>query len=317
MGIGTGLGMARFPFQHIETFWEWVELCDKGGIDSLWQTDRLISEEPFLECMTALAAIAGATKNLKFGMNVASVALRDPLVLAKQCATIDFLSGGRLLPAFGIGATTAPEWEATGRATKGRGKRTDESLDIIARLWRGESVSTEGEYYRYQNAQISPLPVQKPCPLWIGGSSEAAIRRTVRFGTGWQAGLESPRGAGRARRSIIDALKEAIAKGEAKDPIDPEHYGTGFFVHFGSIDDAVCQRELKRFARAAPKRNLSHIIAVGEKNILNNIQAYADEGIAKFILRPLAETDAELLTHTQRIIEEIVPRATELSINPD
>jgi hypothetical protein len=162
MGIGVGLGMARFPFQETDNFWRWVELCEAGGVDSLWQTDRLVSEEPFLECMTALAAIAGATRRLKVGMNVASVALRDPLVLAKQCATIDFLSGGRLLPAFGIGADTAPEWAATGRETRGRGRRTDEALDIISRLWRGERVSTDGEHYRYREAVISPLPVQQP-----------------------------------------------------------------------------------------------------------------------------------------------------------
>ena len=73
-------------------------------MDSLWQTDRLVSQEPFLEVMSVMAALAGRTERIKFGMNVASVGLRDPLLLAKQCATIDVLSEGRLLPAFGIGA---------------------------------------------------------------------------------------------------------------------------------------------------------------------------------------------------------------------
>jgi probable F420-dependent oxidoreductase len=308
MGIGVGLGMARFPFQETDNFWRWVELCEAGGVDSLWQTDRLVSEEPFLECMTALAAIAGATRRLKFGMNVASVALRDPLVLAKQCATIDFLSGGRLLPAFGIGADTAPEWAATGRETRGRGRRTDEALDIISRLWRGERVSTDGEHYRYREAVISPLPVQQPLPLWIGGSSAAAIRRTARFGTGWQAGLETPERAGRARRRILAALAET------ERSIDPEHFGTGFFVHFGSRDDAVCRRELARFRKAAPDADLSHLIAVGRKEILAIIAAYAEHGIAKFILRPLAEDDAQLLDHSRRLIEEVLPRVGEIPL---
>ena len=308
MGIGIGLGMARFPFRHLDHFWRWVECCEEGGVDSLWQTDRLVSDEPFLECMTALAAIAGATRRLKFGMNVASVALRDPLVLAKQCATIDFLSAGRLLPAFGIGADTAPEWAATGRDTRGRGWRTDEALDIIARLWRGERVSSAGEYYRYQDAVINPLPTQQPLPLWIGGSSEAAIRRTARFGTGWQAGLESPEQAGRARRRIIAVLEETGRS------IDPEHFGTGFFVHFGTRDDAVCQRELARFRTAAPDADLHHLIAVGRRQILSTIAAYAEHGIAKFILRPLAESDAELLEHSRRLIEEVLPEATEMPL---
>ena len=73
-----------------------------------------------------MAALAGATRRIKFGMNVASVGLRDPLLLAKQCATIDFLSEGRLLPAFGIGSTLGPDWKATGPSTEGRGRLVDE-----------------------------------------------------------------------------------------------------------------------------------------------------------------------------------------------
>ena len=80
-------------------FWRWVDLCEAGGIDSIWQTDRIVSRQPILECMTALAAIAGRTRRIKFGVNVVSLALRDPVLLAKQCATIDVLSQGRLLPA--------------------------------------------------------------------------------------------------------------------------------------------------------------------------------------------------------------------------
>ena len=145
-----------------------------------------------------MAALAGRTQRVKFGMNVASVGLRDPLLLAKQCATIDVLSEGRLLPAFGIGAIRAPDWAATGTDTKGRGRRTDEGLDLIARLWTQDSVDFEGEFYRYSGARIEPKPVQKNLPLWLGGSSKPAIRRTARIGTGWLAGLEDA-GAGGAR----------------------------------------------------------------------------------------------------------------------
>lgn len=301
MAIGVGLGMASFPFQEVDNFWAWVELCEQGGVDSLWQTDRLVSEEPFLECMSAMAAIAGATKRIKFGMNVASAALRDPLVLAKQCATIDFLSNGRLLPAFGIGTVRAPEWKATGLDTKGRGKRTDEALEIIAGLWRGESVTLDGQYYQYKNAIISPIPMQQPLPLWIGGSSDAAIARTARIGTGWQAGLESPKRAGIAKRAIVEALKKY------NRTIDDDHYGTGFFFRFGSPDDPICQRELARFSKLAPDKDLSHTIAVGAKQIAERIYEYADEGISKFILRPLGDSDEDISIQTRRLLDEVMP----------
>ena len=301
MAIGIGLGLGRFPFQQVDNFWRWVELCENGGVDSIWQTDRLISDEPFLECITALAAIAGATERLKFGMNVASAALRDPLVLAKQCATIDYLSKGRLLPAFGIGSARAPEWQATGRGTKGRGKRTDEALDIISQLWRGDPVSLDGDYYRYKDAVISPLPAQRELPLWIGGSSEAAIKRTARIGTGWQAGLESPQQAGQAKKAIVEALKVSGRN------IEDDHYGSGFFFRFGSTSDDIAQRELARFSKLAPGKDLSHTIAIGAEQIRQRIEEFDKEGISKFILRPMGNNDADLLEQSRLLIDEILP----------
>ena len=125
MGIGVGLGLADFPFSDARAFWRWVDLCEEGGVDSLWQTDRLVSRQPILECMSAMAAIAGRTRRIKFGMNVASVGLRDPLLLAKQCATIDVLSEGRLLRAFG-GRQPARAGMAGARRGLRQGRAPDE-----------------------------------------------------------------------------------------------------------------------------------------------------------------------------------------------
>ena len=172
MTYGVGLGIANFPFADADGFWRWVQLCEEGGVDSIWQSDRIVSKDPHLECMSVMAALAGATRRLKFGMNVASAGLRDPLLLAKQCATIDVLSKGRLLPAFGVGSAIGPEWEATGRTTKRRGVRTDECLTLISRLWSEESVTFHGEFFQYTDVSISPRPVQPDIPLWVGGSAE-------------------------------------------------------------------------------------------------------------------------------------------------
>ena len=177
--------------------------------------------------MAAMAALAGRTRRLRFGMNVVSLALRDPVLLAKQCATIDVLSEGRLLPAFGIGSPLGPEWQALDIDTKTRGRRTDEALEIIARLWREDSVDFAGKHYRLSGASISPKPVQPDLPMWIGGSSEAAIRRTARYGTGWQAGAETPADVGK----VVAAIKKAVA--EAGRTIDEDHYGAAFPFYFG------------------------------------------------------------------------------------
>jgi len=112
----------------------------------------MISREPILECMSVMAALAGRTRRLKFGVNVLSLAFRDPVLLAKQCATVDVLSEGRLLPAFGIGSPLAPEWRTLNLDTKTRGRKTDEGLEIIRRLWREDEVDFAGVHYHLSGA---------------------------------------------------------------------------------------------------------------------------------------------------------------------
>ena len=276
-------------------------------MDSLWQTDRLVSAEPFLEVMSVMAALAGRTRRVKFGMNVASVGLRDPLLLAKQCATIDLLSEGRLLPAFGIGAIRAPDWAATGTDTAGRGRRTDEGLEIIARLWAEDSIDFEGAFYRYKGAMIAPKPVQKTLPLWLGGSSPAAIRRTARFGTGWQAGLETPEQVARA----IAAIKDALAETDRRIPAD--HYGAGFDFRFGSWSDPTMQRAARAFEARFHRDPHDGIVAGDTAAIMQRIGEYVAVGASKFVLRPIGDGDADVIDQTRRLIENVQPAVEALN----
>lgn len=103
----VGIGLAELPFSDAKAFWRWVRHCEDGGVDSIWQSDRLVAAQPFLDCMSAMAASVGATERLKLGMNVLALSSREPLLVARECATIDFLSGGPLLPAFGVGSLTS------------------------------------------------------------------------------------------------------------------------------------------------------------------------------------------------------------------
>ena len=307
MTISVGLGLADFPFSDARAFWRWVELCESGGVDSLWQTDRLVSRQPILECMSVMAALAGATKRIKFGMNVATVGLRDPLLLAKQCATIDVLSQGRLLPMFGIGNIRAPDWQATGRDTKGRGGRTNEGLELIARLWVEDSVDFDGEFYRYRGASISPKPVQKDLPLWLGGSSQAAIRRTARFGTGWQAGFETPEEAG----PVIEAIKTALV--EEGRRIEPDHYGAGFAYRYGTWDDEPVSRTATAYQARSGRDPRRAIVAGNTDAIMRRIAEYTAAGVSKFILRPIGADDADMLAQTRRLIDETLPAVAALN----
>ncbi len=299
--VAIGLGLMEFPFSGISGFWRWVDLCEAGGVDSLWQTDRMVSREPILECMSVMAALAGRTRRLKFGVNVLSLAFRDPVLLAKQCATIDVLSEGRLLPAFGIGSPLAPEWRTLNLDTKTRGRKTDEGLEIIRRLWCEDAVDVEGVHYHLSGASISPKPVQPDLPMWIGGSSEAAFRRTAHFGTGWLAGSETPQDIGTVVAAIRDA---AIAAGR---PIDDDHYGAGIPFRFGRADDPGLGRLFDAYRRRTGRDPLVHFAIGDAEAIVERIAAFVAAGISKFILRPAARGDDEMLAQTRRLVEEVLP----------
>ena len=306
MTIGIGLGLATYTFSTAEGYWQWVKRCDTAGVDSLWQTDRLISNEPFLECMSVMAGLTGSTKTIKFGMNVASMGLRDPLQTAKQCATIDYLSGGRLLPAFGLGSNRSRDFIASGTSTKARGQKMNEALDIMNRLWTGEEVTFEGKHYQYDKASIRPCPVQVPLPLWIGGSSDAAIERTAKYGTGWQASFDTPEEAG----VIVDKiLAAAVKQGRS---IDIDHFGAGFGVRFGSWDEEPVKKMTADFEKRTGKQASRGLVVGGSDEILERIQAYVDRGVSKFILRPIGNGDAEMEEQTEQIIEEILSKISHL-----
>ncbi len=303
--IAAGIGLMEYPFRTTSGFWRWVDLCEQGGVDSIWQSDRLVSRTPVLECMTALAAVAGRTRRIKFGVNVVAVAMRDPLLLAKQCATIDVLSEGRMLPAFGIGSPRGLEWAAMHLDPTTRGRKTDEALEIISRLWKGEKLTYAGKHFRLTNASISPLPAQTELPMWIGGSSDAAVRRTVKYGTGWQAGSETPEAVGQ----VIAAIKDAAAT--AGRSIDEDHYGAAFAYRFGNRDDPGVAKVMERYKARTGRDAGAHFAFGDAEAIIERIAHYVENDACKLILRPAADGDEDMYTQTKRLVEEVLPLMAE------
>lgn len=306
MTVSAGIGIASFNFDDARGFWKWVDICEAGGIDSIWQSDRLISREGNLECMSVMAALAGATRRIKFGMNVASLGVRDPVLTAKQCATIDVLSEGRLLPAFGLGSSRSRDYVATGTPTARRGKRMDECLEILSRLWSEETVSTEGEFFRLDAASIAPRPVQQPLPLWVGGSAAKAIERTARWGTGWQAGIESADKVA----PVIEAIKAKAA--EFGRDIDEDHYGAGFGIRFGNAEEPIMQRYIGGFTRAMGKPPDAFTAVGGAKEIMAKLRGFREAGAHKFILRPIAAGTDDMIAQTKRMIDDVLPEVAGL-----
>ena len=303
MSVRVGLGISSYPFSTPQSFFRWAELCENRGVDSLWQTDRLVSSDPYLEPMSALATLAGCTERIKFGMNAVVAPLRDPLVLAKQCATIDYLSAGRLLPMFGVGYPGAAEWRATGREAKGRGGRADELFGLLRQLWSGEAVSFSGRHFQYREARIAPLPRQQPLPLWIGGQSPAAIRRTARCGDGWIGGIATPEQVGQ----VITAIRAELEQRGRN--IEDDHYGASLAFRIGRPEDsAVASFPLLRRPGVGRDVDLAPLLCIGSAgDLIDRIGAYRRAGASKFVLLPIAEGDDDIFDQTERVIGEVIP----------
>ena len=148
-----------------------------SGFDSLFITDHLLAAKRFysvnwLEPLTTLAVAAGATERVRLGTSILIMPLRNPVILAKELATLQFLSDNRVILGAGVGWNEA-EYEAVGVHKSERGKRTDEMLDIMMPLLEGETVTYHGEFYSVDDVFIEPRTSQRPL-LWIGGGSQLA-----------------------------------------------------------------------------------------------------------------------------------------------
>ncbi|MDA3040457.1 MAG: TIGR03619 family F420-dependent LLM class oxidoreductase [Actinomycetota bacterium] len=189
----VGLNLVNFgPAADPETLGGWARLAERLGFHSLLTSDHIavtpdVGERypgPFYEPLGLLGWLAGVTERIAIGTTVIIVPYRNPLELARSLANTDQLSGGRLI--FGVGVGWArQEFAALGVPYHERGAMTDEYLDLILRHWTESTLTFTGRFVSCVDVDTSPPPRQTTVPLWVGGGSDAAIRRAVQFGTAW------------------------------------------------------------------------------------------------------------------------------------
>ena len=159
------------------------------GFDSIWVPEGLVNQVPTTDIMMSMSAMIHNTKRITVGTSVLLLPLRNPAILAKEVATLDFLSGGRIVLGIGTGGShdsNPTDFEVCNVSLKERGARCDENLDVMTKLWSGVSVSHDGRFYRFNNMTMEPAPVQKPHPpIWVGGVVDAVLRRTARICDGF------------------------------------------------------------------------------------------------------------------------------------
>lgn len=199
LGISTGAEGLMYPIPYADAR-EIVEisvLAEKLGFDSVWGNDHITTQQYVVDefhmqpryyaPLLTLAAIAEHTTTLKLATALLVIPFRNPAVVAKELATLDALSKGRVLVGVGLGAYRE-EFEAEfGEKAKGmvRGKLFDESISMIHRIFTEEKVSQSGEYFSIHNVQSFPKPIQNPFPFYFGGNSDKGLDRTVKYGKGW------------------------------------------------------------------------------------------------------------------------------------
>lgn len=220
------------PFARRESIERFVRAAEDAGFDGLWVFDHVVIRKEqgsaypysadgrlgfrptldFLEPLTLLAFVAATTTRIRLGTSVLVLPMRQPVLHAKILATIDHLSGGRLILGGGVG-WWKEEFEVLGVPFERRGKRIEEWLQLVRALWTEEWVQFRGEFYECVDWTCNPKPVRGTIPIWLGGESEGQLRRVGRFAEGWLATAKSLPDL--ERRFAI--AKEA-AKANGRDP---------------------------------------------------------------------------------------------------
>jgi probable F420-dependent oxidoreductase len=184
------------------------EAAEASGWEGIFLWDHLafVWGPPAADPWVTLAAIATATSRVRLGTMVTPVARRRPHVLAQQVATLDVLSGGRVVFGAGLGGTLS-EFGKFGEPTdaKVRAAMLDEGLELLRRFWSGEEVTHRGEHYTVEGVKLAPGPVQERLPIWIGGNTPASRRRAARW-DGWVPDSVYPPGAGASPADVAEGL---------------------------------------------------------------------------------------------------------------
>ena len=180
------------------------------GYDSVWVTDHLALPQQdaqrfglIYEAVTTLAYLAGSTSRIRLGISALVLPQRNPVEIAKELATLDVLSGGRVNLAAGIGWSEG-EYQNLGHNFHNRGKRMDEALKVLRTLWRGnKTASFQGKYYAFDQVSFAPQTIQSGGPpLWVAGDSPAALKRAIYYADGWHPHMNTP-------EDLREALKPA------------------------------------------------------------------------------------------------------------
>jgi len=222
-----------------------AQRAEEVGLDSVWVTDHVIVprdvdviyREDMLDPLAVLPWLAGVTERIALGTSVIILPYRSPIPVAKLLASVDVLSGGRLIVGAAIGWMEG-EFAALGIPFQERVSRSEEALELMRALWTQERPEIETKRHRLSGLQVSPMPLQKPRPpLLIGGMSEGALRRVARLGDGWHATAATPEIFRQGKQTVTKFWREAGRDGEPQWSLRIPVFIDG--VHQWAVDEKL------------------------------------------------------------------------------
>ncbi len=278
IGFGLGTNSATNEPGRLRPL---VDGLENHGFDSVWFAERVSGLT--LDPMVAMTWAAARTTRLKFGPSVLVLPGRNPVLLAKALASLDRVSGGRVLPAFGLGAVNLGEHQAFGVERGERSAWFDEALPLLRRLWTEDSVDHHGTRFHLDGVRVLPKPVQDPLEVWLGGIAPSELRRTGRLGDGWLPSFCTP-------DDVADAIPviDQHSDDAGRPRLDRGHFGA--LVGY-TIDGSMPERIVEAVQRRRPELAAHDIVVAGRDGLAGRVKEFIDAGASKFVVMPFTEPE--------------------------
>jgi probable F420-dependent oxidoreductase len=303
-GVSLGISLpysfpdARVDHAYIRRF---VRHAEALGFDDGWLTEGILNPNFVLEPVTYIAHLAALTEKIRFGISVIILNHRNPIQLAKQLATVDHLSNGRLTVGFGLGAGTSL-YPAFGIGQEKRVTRFEEAMRVMAALWTQERVTLDGQFWKLNNQGMQPRPLQKPrIPVFLGGHSEPAMRRAIRLADGWMAA-----GSTGSEESLVDLGKMQGYLAEAS--IDSKSFWLSKRIYIAVDDDAAKARQKLNAALSYQYagRDQSRVgLAATPSEAIEWLGRFIDAGVNHILLNPCYEHESQMEILATKVVPQL------------
>ncbi len=270
-------------------------LAEEMGYDSIWVNHHVfnagyvkerLGQLPYYDALTTLTYAAALTKRVRLGTTVLVLPYLNPMVLAKTLATLDVFSGGRLIAGVGVGALRH-ESDSLGSDYHTRGAYANESIAIMKELWTNDEPNFEGRFFSFSGVLFSPKPLQKPHPpIWVGGTSNGALRRVARYGDGWHPNRMSPE----TLQTSIETLKSYL-----------DDAGR-------SLDDITLSVRAELNVSTSPSSNPEEPMAGTPDQIIQSIEAFRSISVEEFVFQVSSTNIDDINRNMEAFAEKVLPR---------